>query len=207
MKTTSQKNTKSTSLRGVQKWVCILIVPAMALVFTGCKVEKTAEGEMPEVDVQTKEGNLPEYDIVKTEEGNMPEVDVDVKGGKLPRYEVETADVNVEKEKVRVEVPDVDIGTEEKTITVPTIDVDMPGKADQYATEADQRLIVLVRTNLGQQDEANAALLQSWKISANNGVVTLEGKVPTAEQKSQIEARVKQVPGVTQVKNQLEIEN
>lgn len=84
---------------------------AMLLTF-GCDVEKTQEGEMPDVDVQTEGGQLPEYEVEKTQEGRMPDVDVDVRGGQMPEYDVDT--------------PDVEVGTEKKTIEVPDVDIEMP---------------------------------------------------------------------------------
>jgi predicted small secreted protein len=58
-------------------------VAASALALAGCDVDKTEEGEMPDVDVEG--GNLPEYDVegpdvdVGTEEKTItvPDVDVD----------------------------------------------------------------------------------------------------------------------------------
>lgn len=67
-------------------------------------------------------------DVDKTREGEMPDVDVDVEGGQLPAYDVETPDVDVRGEERTIEVPDVDVDvdSEERTITVPDVDVTMP---------------------------------------------------------------------------------
>lgn len=83
-------------------------------------------------------------DVDKTEEGELPDVDVSVDGGELPNYEVETADVEVEQDKRTVTVPDVDVDTEEREITVPDIDVEMPGESEarkqaDVATPEEQR--------------------------------------------------------------------
>lgn len=54
--------------------------------------------------------------VEKTEEGELPEVDVDAEAGKLPEYDVDAADVDVETEKREVEVPtgvDVDYPEDE----------------------------------------------------------------------------------------------
>jgi len=77
------------------------------IVLVGCDVDKTQEGEMPDVDVNADAGKLPEIEV--TEEGEMPTVDVDVEGGKLPAYDVDTADIDVGTRKVEVTVPDVDV--------------------------------------------------------------------------------------------------
>lgn len=99
-----------------------------ALLVSACNVEQEEEGEMPDVDVEYQEGELPEYEIRKTEEGRMPDVDVDAEGGNLPEYDVEGPDVDIGTEEKTVEVPDVDVDvdTEDETITVPDVDVDIP---------------------------------------------------------------------------------
>jgi hypothetical protein len=89
-----------------------LTTVAALLAVAGCDIEKTAEGEMPDVDVSYEDGNLPEYEVRQTEEGRLPDVDVDVEGGQLPKYDVET--------------PDVDVGTKTVEVTVPDVDVTMP---------------------------------------------------------------------------------
>lgn len=86
---------------------------------TACEVERTQEGEMPNVDVDG--GQVPKYEIEKTQEGEMPDVDVD--GGKMPKYNVKT--------------PDVEIGTETKEVEVPTIDVEMPEDESRTAGRDD----------------------------------------------------------------------
>lgn len=83
----------------------LMIVLGLAAVSFSCSVDKTQEGEMPEVSVEG--GNLPEYEIEKTEEGRMP--DVEMSGGEMPEYDVDTADVDVEMETREVEVPSVNV--------------------------------------------------------------------------------------------------
>ena len=69
--------------------------------------------------------------VEKTEEGNLPEVEV-TKEGNMPAYDVETADVSVGTKETEVTVPDVDVTTKETTMTVPDVDVTMPDeKADK----------------------------------------------------------------------------
>ncbi len=92
----------------------LFVISGVALALTACDVNKTQDGEMPDVDVEG--GNMPEYEVTQTEEGEMPDVDVD--GGELPEYEVDTADVDVEME------------TKEVEVTVPEVDVDMPEDDD-----------------------------------------------------------------------------
>lgn len=61
-----------------------ILVPLAAATFLacGCDVDKTQEGEMPDVDVQ---------------------------GGQVPKYDVDAPDVDVGTKKKTVTVPDVDI--------------------------------------------------------------------------------------------------
>lgn len=93
-----------------------LLVAALGL--AGCEVEKTQEGEMPDVSVEG--GQMPEYE--QTREGRMP--DVDVQGGQMPRYDVDAPDV------------DVDLKTEERTVTVPDVDVDVDPAGSRDADTA-----------------------------------------------------------------------
>lgn len=48
-------------------------------------------------------------DVEKTKEGEMPDVDVNVSGGQLPEYNVTTPDVDVRMENKTVQVPVVDV--------------------------------------------------------------------------------------------------
>lgn len=84
--------------------ILLAIFAAMAL--SACDVEKTEEGDLPNVDADA--GQLPEYEVQQTQEGELP--DVDVEGGNLPEYDVDA--------------PDVDVGTTKKEVTVPTVDID-----------------------------------------------------------------------------------
>jgi hypothetical protein len=66
--------------------------------------------------------------VRQTEEGDMPDVDVEVKGGNVPEYDVDAADVDVNAKETEVTVPDVDVKTEKKKVTVPDVDVTMPSE-------------------------------------------------------------------------------
>lgn len=59
-----------------------LLVGASAIAMSGCDVDKTQEGELPEVSTE---------------------------GGQLPAYDVETADVDVGTREETVTVPEVDV--------------------------------------------------------------------------------------------------
>ena len=68
-----------------KQWMSFILLLALLTVFaTGCRVRQTEEGEMPDVDVSTE-------------------------GGKLPEYDVDAADVDVKTEKKEITVPDVDV--------------------------------------------------------------------------------------------------
>lgn len=71
-------------------------------------------------------------DVEKTEEGESPELDVDVEAesGELPEYEVDWANVNVDTRTKTVTVPKLVVVQEEEEVEVPYIDVDMPDQND-----------------------------------------------------------------------------
>lgn len=71
----------------IRKWTFALLLGA-ALPLAACTVEKTEEGELPEVEVE---------------------------GGKLPEYDVDPAKVEVKQDTKKVIVPDVDITTRRDT--------------------------------------------------------------------------------------------
>jgi len=93
----------------------IFILPMVALAMittTSCNIDKKGQTELPEMDVEVEEGNLPEFDV-------------------------DWADVDVSTATKTVEVPKVIVVMEEEQVEVPTIDIDMPNE-DKY----EQDLIV-----------------------------------------------------------------
>ena len=58
----------------------------MVLALAGCKVEKTQEGELPDVEVKADGGQLPKYEV------ETPEVEI---GTKTVEVEVPTATVEM----------------------------------------------------------------------------------------------------------------
>lgn len=108
----------------------LVFLPVLALTLTACEIQKTQEGELPDVDVDAEGGQLPKYDVdvEKTQEGKMPDVDVDAEGGQLPKYDVDPAEVEIGIEKKPVTVPDVDVDVDKKQIDIPVPDVNItPG--------------------------------------------------------------------------------
>nr|WP_136250485.1 hypothetical protein [Ningiella ruwaisensis] len=81
----------------------LLTIAMAAIALSGCDVEKTQSGEMPEVDV-----------------------DVSADAGELPNYEVDWANVDVGTKTETVMVPEVVIAMEETEVDVPYVDVNMP---------------------------------------------------------------------------------
>ncbi|HEX9944113.1 MAG TPA: hypothetical protein VGG03_19040 [Thermoanaerobaculia bacterium] len=70
--------------------------------------------------------------VRQTQEGEMPDVDVEVKGGQVPKYDVDAPDVDVKMKDKQVQVPtDVDVKTEKRTVKVPEVDVKPPADGDQ----------------------------------------------------------------------------
>lgn len=70
----------------IRKNATIFIGTVMVLALAGCNVEKTQEGEMPEVDVAVQPGQMPKYDV------ETPEVTV---GTREVTVEVPTATVEM----------------------------------------------------------------------------------------------------------------
>jgi hypothetical protein len=99
----------------MQKFISAVLSGTLVCVFTGCDVEQTREGELPDIDV-----------------------DVQGEPGQLPAYDVDTPDVDVSTEEKEVSVPDVDVETEEKTIEVPDVDVSLPEDDQQSRTTEEQ---------------------------------------------------------------------
>lgn len=92
----------------IRKYGMPVAVALSVLLFAGCEADVEEEGEMPDIDVSSEGGQLPEYEIEKTQEGEMPDVDVDAEAGKLPEVDVEGPDVDVEKKEVEVPTLDID---------------------------------------------------------------------------------------------------
>ncbi|HEX3557078.1 MAG TPA: hypothetical protein VIA62_27960 [Thermoanaerobaculia bacterium] len=63
--------------------------------------------------------------VTKTQDGKMPEVDV--KGGQVPKYDVKGPKVDVKTETKQIDVPtDVTVKTKKKDIKVPEVSVTPP---------------------------------------------------------------------------------
>jgi hyperosmotically inducible periplasmic protein len=75
---------------------------------------------------------------------------------------------------------------------------------DQSENEVDRKITQEVRKSIVADDKLSTSA-QNVKIITNDGQVTLRGPVKTAEEKKAIESKAKQVAGVKNVENQLEI--
>lgn len=76
---------------------------------------------------------------------------------------------------------------------------------DQAENETDREISANVRKAVVADDSLSMAA-HNVKIITAGGVVTLRGPVKTQQEKESIEAKAKQVAGVTRVENLLEIE-
>lgn len=65
-------------------------------------------------------------DVDMTEEGRLPDIDVSAEPGKLPELDVQGPEIDAEMEETEVTVPDIDVTTEKKTVETPDIDIDIP---------------------------------------------------------------------------------
>lgn len=75
---------------------------------------------------------------------------------------------------------------------------------DQSENEADRKITQEVRKSIVGDDKLSTNA-QNVKIITNDGQVTLRGPVKTEDEKKAIEGKAKQVAGVKNVDNQLEI--
>jgi len=123
----------------LNKFVYFLLIAGIALIFTGCDIEKTEDGEAPDVDVSAEAGELPEYEVVQTQEGEMPDMDVDFDAGSMPEYEVDWMDIDIGMTEETVTVPKLEVVMEEEVVSVPVIDITMPngdeGSAERRTLE------------------------------------------------------------------------
>jgi len=75
---------------------------------------------------------------------------------------------------------------------------------DQSENEADRKITQEVRKSIVDDDKLSTSA-QNVKIITNDGKVTLRGPVKSEEEKKAVESKAKQVAGVKNVENQLEI--
>ncbi|HEY6367600.1 MAG TPA: BON domain-containing protein [Candidatus Binatia bacterium] len=75
---------------------------------------------------------------------------------------------------------------------------------DQSESEADRTITQNIRQAL-TADDTLSTNAQNVKIITSDGTVTLRGPVKSEKEKADIEAKAKQVAGVKQVDNQLEV--
>ena len=75
---------------------------------------------------------------------------------------------------------------------------------DQSESEADRTITQNIRKAL-TGDDSLSTNAKNVKIITNDGTVTLRGPVKSEKEKADIEAKAKQVAGVKQVDNQLEV--
>ena len=76
--------------------------------------------------------------------------------------------------------------------------------ADQSENEADRTITQNIRKAI-TSDDSLSTNAKNVKIITNDGTVTLRGPVKSEKEKADIEAKAKQVAGVKNVDNQLEI--
>jgi hyperosmotically inducible protein len=81
-------------------------------------------------------------------------------------------------------------------------DTKTPG--DQSENEADRTITQNIRQAI-TADDSLSTNAKNVKIITNDGTVTLRGPVKSEKEKTEIEAKAKQVAGVKKVDNQLEV--
>lgn len=108
--------------------------------------------------------------IDQKKEAELPEVDVEVEEGQLPTFDVEWADVNVGTTTKMVEVPKVIIVMEEEEIEVPFIDVDMPDDADYDYGEKEERTLMVEAEVSGMEHDID--IKEIWAKGNNLYVIS-----------------------------------
>ena len=90
-------------------------------------------------------------DVDVSGETELPSVDMEMTEGEMPEVDVEAVDIDVREEQGTITVPDVDVNMEEKTIPYPEIDVQhKDGAQDGVANEDD-----MSKMNDGVDNEEN----------------------------------------------------
>jgi osmotically-inducible protein OsmY len=86
--------------------------------------------------------------------------------------------------------------------TSPSPSSTTPSATNPSAT--DQALAQQIASSL-REDSSLAATAPNITVEVNNGTVTLKGSVNSQQQRSDIESKVRNITGVTQVVNNLEV--
>jgi osmotically-inducible protein OsmY len=86
--------------------------------------------------------------------------------------------------------------------TSPSPSSTAPSATNPSAT--DQALAQRIASSL-REDSSLAATAPNITVEVNNGTVTLKGSVNSQQQRSDIESKVRNITGVTQVVNNLEV--
>lgn len=76
---------------------------------------------------------------------------------------------------------------------------------DQAENATDLQISAAIRKSV-LDDKSLSVNAQNIKIITSNGIVTLRGPVKSDQEKNSIEAKARQVEGVTEIKNLLEVE-
>jgi len=123
-----------------------------AVIFTSCQVENTKKAEVPEVEV-------------------------DVEDGEMPKYNVEWADVDVSTRTKTIEVPKVVVVMEEKEVEIPYVDINMPDSKDKEEQIVDVEIEVTEESREVNIEEVYLADNQLVVVSKlENTGEDLEGK-------------------------------
>ena len=114
--------------------------------------------------------SLAACDVDQTKEAEMPDVDVEVKGGQMPEFEVETADIEVKKETAKIPYPDVDVDVKKKEaeVSYPSIDIEMPGEEDAREKIAEAQAEAAEARAEAAEERAEAAEERAEEKAARN---------------------------------------
>jgi hypothetical protein len=101
-------------------------------------------------------------------------------------------------------LPDPDQGADKSAQKAPDLKPPEPKVPEQTAQDSDRLLVEQVRKAL-TNDPSTALIAPDIQVSAQSGTVTLRGDVQNEKDKSAIETVVKDVPGVRELKDEIEV--
>ncbi|MFA0964482.1 hypothetical protein AB9P05_21930 [Roseivirga sp. BDSF3-8] len=139
-----------------------IAIASSFLLFSACDVDKTEEGEAPELEIEAEAGELPEYDV---DWANV-EVDTRTKTVTVPKLVIVQEEEEVEVPYVDVSMPDGDDDMEERTVMVEAeVDGQMQNLSINgiYATE--NRMMVVATLEPTGED------LEGQKVRVSDQVV------------------------------------
>jgi len=148
--------------------------------------------------------NAPRFEKGKWPDLNDPQWDAEAHKYYKDKSTKTYSDADVENTRRKVRDQGTDVDNTRRNVRDRDGLTLLPG--DQGNSEADRTTTQQIRKAL-VKDSGLSMVAKNVKIITVNGAVTLRGVVKTEQEKNDIAAKAKQVAGVTEVNNQLEVKN